>query len=120
MTEYILYFVETCPREKGFCMTENGDDQNAGVIKKEDGVNVNTDELRQECLQWCKSQSNLTVTGCEVIQDQWNQGCYAHTKNVAFGNKADNHFCWVFSKCEGGNLLLSIMISTSNVRWDHK
>ena len=112
MTEYILYFLETCPREKGGCMTENGGKPWTGVIKKEDGVNVNTDKLRQECLQWCKSQSNLTVTGCEVIQDKWNQGCYAHTQNVAFGNKVDKHFCWVFSKCKGGNLLMSIMIST--------
>lgn len=38
------------------------------------------------------------ATGCEVIWDQDNKGCYVHTEEVAFGNGVDNHLCLVFAE----------------------
>ena len=93
-----------CPREGGFCVTvrfcerqqarlhvltlrlsrtrslaqSNGGDQNNGVIKL-DSVDGKTDAAKQACLQKClkyTSSSGKKVTGCEVIWDQGNRGCY--------------------------------------------
>ena len=79
----------------------NGADQNAGVVKLS-GVNMNTDELRDDCFRQCRDYPG--ATGCEVIYDTFlgiNQGCYVHTADIARGNNADSHNCWVFSKCSG-------------------
>ena len=85
-----------CPREQGFCMTPSGQDQEEGVTHL-NSLNGNTPEIQLECLRLCHSLPG--VTGCELIFDQVNRGCYAHTKEVGFGNSYANHFCWIFSKC---------------------
>ena len=113
---YIVYSKTepVCPKEQGYCVTSSGRDQNSGV-KKLNGWKVWNDELniesggtlkgQRECLKLCRSVQG--ATGCEVIWNVGSRGCYAHTQEVARGNGADNHVCWVFSKCDGmvlGNL----------------
>ena len=83
------------PREKGFCVLANGADQNSGV-KKLNSVDGNTIKAQEECMKLCKTVDD--ATGCEVIWDQVNRGCYAHTQDISHGNNVDRHFCWVFSK----------------------
>ena len=85
--------------EKGFCVKENGGDQNSGVIKLNE-LDGNTPQRKEECLELC--HSNDQATGCEVIWDQGNRGCYVHTQEIARGNGRDRHDCWVFSKCTEG------------------
>lgn len=62
--------------QAGFCVKPNGQDQNSGVIKLMSGDH-NSDAKKLECLKACAEQPNFT--GCEVIWDQDNRGCYAHT-----------------------------------------
>ena len=93
-----------CPKEQGFCVTSNGKDQNSGV-KKLNRRNGNTVKRQERCLSLCKSVPG--ATGCEVIWNQNNRGCYAHTQEVASGDGADKHFCWVFSKCGKGKSIKS-------------
>ena len=57
----------------------------------------NTTEAQINCLRECHTRQG--ATGCEVIWDQGNRGCYIHTQSVAKGNEADRHYCWIFSKC---------------------
>ena len=86
-----------CPIEKGFCVQSNGADQNAGVIKK-NNLDGNTAERQKQCLDICRAHPG--ATGCEVIWNQINRGCYIHTQQVARGNGVGNHMCWIFSKCK--------------------
>ena len=88
-----------CPREKGFCVTSNGRDQNSGVIKL-NSLDGDTKNRQEQCLKACRSVAG--VTGCEVIWSQNNRGCYAHTQEVAYGNGENRHYCWPFSKCQEG------------------
>ena len=90
---------KNCPVEKGFCVKANGGDQNSGV-KKLNALDGNTPERQQTCLDLCKGENG--ATGCEVIWDQGNRGCYVHTQEIARGNGVDRHECWVFSKCAEG------------------
>ena len=83
--------------EKGFCVNSYGGDQNSGV-KKLSSLDGNTPERQEECLERCHSESK--ATGCEVIWNQSNRGCYVHTNKIARGNGMSHHECWVFSKCE--------------------
>ena len=84
--------------EKGFCVTQSGADQNSGVIKF-NSLDGSTVQRQQECLKSCLAHPG--ATGCEVIWDQYNRGCYVHTGHVARGNDAGRHYCWVFSNCRG-------------------
>jgi len=79
--------------QAGFCVKGNGADQNSGVVKL-NSVNVNTADERNECYDLCMDSSEK-VTGCEVIWDQSNRGCYRHTHEVDRGNGVDNHYCWI-------------------------
>ena len=88
--------------EEGFCVKANGGDQNSGVIKLND-LDGNTSERQDECLELCHSE--IGATGCEVIWNQGNRGCYVHTREIARGNGVDRHACWVFSKCEQGRMI---------------
>ncbi len=83
--------------EQGFCVKNNGVDQNSGVIKI-NGKDGNTENAQQTCLEECLK--NDKATGCEVIWDQGNRGCYVHTDEVARGNQVQRHKCWIFSKCK--------------------
>ena len=91
----LTFAVLDYPQEAGFCVKANGHDQNNGV-KKLNNLDGNTPVRQEECLSLCKSVSG--ATGCEVIWDQSNRGCYAHTAEVANGNGVDRHVCWIFSK----------------------
>ena len=88
-----------CPIEEGFCVQPNGGDQNSGVTKLNDidGENL---EAQRECLIQCRNTAG--ATGCEIVWNQGNRGCYAHTQEIDRGNGAERHFCWVFSKCGTG------------------
>ena len=48
------------------------------------------------------------ATGCELILDQPNRGCYAMTQQVSRGNFAARHYCWVFSKCAGTEYVVDL------------
>ena len=80
------------PMENGFCIKEDGGDQNAGVIKL-NSLDINTAERRENCLDLCEATSGYT--GCEGIWNQANRGCYVHTDAVSRGNNAGNHVCWI-------------------------
>ena len=88
----------SCAVEKGFCVQSNGADQNSGVIKF-NSIDGNTLEQQEDCLKKCASHPD--ATGCEVIWNQGNRGCYVHTQPIARGNNANRHLCWAFSKCDG-------------------
>merc|ERR1711879_357361 len=84
-----------CKKEKGFCVRQNGADQNDGVIKI-NSLDGNTRDREKVCLDACNKHPG--ATGCETIWDQGNRGCYVHTKDIARGNDVARHSCWVFSK----------------------
>ena len=65
-------------------------------------VNGNTQLAQATCLDLCKKRAG--ATGCEVIWDQGNRGCYVHTQTVAKGNGVAKHMCWVFSKCKAATV----------------
>merc|ERR1712115_327451 len=85
-----------CRMERGFCVKRNGHDQNHGVVKL-NGLDGNTAQRQRKCLKMCLARRG--ATGCEVIWHQGNRGCYVHTREVARGNNAPRHRCWIFSKC---------------------
>ena len=87
-----------CPMEKGFCVTQNGVDQNSDVTKL-NNINGGTSESQMDCLKQCYALPG--ATGCEVIWDQDDRGCYVHKNAIAKENNAAKHGCWVFSKCTG-------------------
>ena len=64
---------------------------------KLDSIDGNTINQQNSCLERCKSYPG--ATGCEVIWNQRNRGCYVHTKDISRGNNRKRHLCWVFSKC---------------------
>ena len=53
------------------------------------------------CACACVPCEYTGATGCEVIWDRPNRGCYVMTQPVARGNFVARHSCWVFSKCAG-------------------
>ncbi|KAH8046302.1 serine-type endopeptidase [Aureococcus anophagefferens] len=65
--------------QKGFCVTSDGGDQNWGVVKLEGG-DFESAAQKAKCLEMCAKVQG--VTGCETIWDQWNRGCYAHTRDT--------------------------------------
>ena len=95
--DFIIAPAKNCAIERGFCVLSNGADQNGGVIKK-NNFDGNTASRQQQCLELCRAHPG--ATGCEVIWNQGNRGCYIHTQAVAKGNNVGNHMCWVFSKCK--------------------
>merc|ERR1712195_82818 len=74
----------------GFCMS-NAIDQNNGVTKLEGG-NYEGNTKEAQCLAQCKEHS-ADWTGCEVIWDQGNAGCYVHTEHVNYANSVARHKC---------------------------
>ena len=87
----------SCPREDGFCIKQDGRDQNSRV-KKLNSFDGKAIERQEQCLELCKKE--FGATGCEVIWGQGNRGCYVHKAEIARGNGGDRHYCWVFSKCK--------------------
>merc|ERR1711865_859535 len=74
----------------GFCMS-NANDQNSGVTTL-DGGDYEGNTREAQCLAQCKEHS-ADWTGCEVIWDQGNRGCYVHTEHVNYANNVDKHKC---------------------------
>merc|ERR1712195_88439 len=74
----------------GFCLS-NGNDQNSGVTKLDEG-NYEGNTKEAQCLAQCKERS-ADWTGCEVIWDQGNAGCYVHTEHVNSANSYVRHKC---------------------------
>merc|ERR1712166_1033788 len=74
----------------GYCLS-NGRDQNSGVTKL-DGSNYEGNTKEAQCLAQCKEHS-ADWTGCEVIWDQGNAGCYVHTEHVDSANSVARHKC---------------------------
>ena len=63
--------------------------QNAGVIKV-NSVNGNSVDAQKICMAACLNHKG--ATGCEVIWDQSNRGCYIHTSKVIdHGNRVPHH-----------------------------
>jgi len=79
---------------KGFC-TLNRRDQNSGVIKV-NSVNGNTQNAQVACMKACRARPG--ATGCEVIWDQGNRGCYIHTQKITEGNGVGRHLCSIFKR----------------------
>jgi len=90
--------LEACPVEPGYCVRADGADQNDGVFKVDES-NDGSEQNQQDCLWRCRNQVP-GATGCELIWDRDNHGCYAHTQSIDRGNGDDQHKCWVFSKCQ--------------------
>ena len=70
----------------GYCLDENGIDQNSGGIEPPAG-----DMTGEECLDWCSQQS--LATGCE-----WNiakKDCLAHTYSVSSASGGQGMLCAV-------------------------
>jgi len=71
----------------GYCLDSNGQDQNSGVITL-------SGPTAEQCLAACRNHNG--ATGCELIKNQGNQGCYVHTEDVASGSQHSNHICYLF------------------------
>jgi len=81
-------------KQNGFCVRSNGSDQNSGVKKLHTMDYYDKGDLHKQCLEMCAAV--VGVTGCEMIWDQNNRGCYAHTDNIdGGGNGKVRHSCYV-------------------------
>lgn len=79
-------------------MTANGGDQNKGVVKL-DALDGSDAARREECLRKCAAAP--LWTGCEMIWQRGDKGCYVHTNPVSRGNGGGDYYCWIRSKCKG-------------------
>jgi hypothetical protein len=85
---------------KGFCVKSNNADQNSGVFKLEGGDFLDKEFDKDEekvahCLELCACYDEAPVTGCEMIWEQNNRGCYVHTDRIAKGNNVVRHSCYL-------------------------
>jgi len=88
----------------------SGADQNSGVYKL-----AGSDYWSEaKCLQKCNSLSGIGITGCELIWDQSNRGCYYHTGEVSHGNGAGNHYCWTCEEHRHKRRLHSVEASVAS------
>jgi len=101
-----------CPVETGWCVNADNIYPDRGV-KKINSINGNTEEAQRECLQTCLDHEG--ATGCQVIWDQENRGCYIMTGIIDHGNGSDLHLCWLFnekydySTCGNGDPILRLV-----------
>jgi len=80
-------------KQDGYCVKSNNSDQNDGVQKLVGGDYNDVGDLHKQCLEMCAGVKG--VTGCEMIWDQNNRGCYAHTANIdGGGNGVHRHSCY--------------------------
>ena len=79
-------------------MRADGVDQNSGVETVNNLKPLYAErasgKYQKQCLEKCHAYTG--ATGCEIV---WNTGCFIHTSEIAKGNGAAKHNCWVFSKC---------------------
>lgn len=86
----------------------DNEDQNTGVVKLEGGdfwddpgSSQHNSGKVEKCLQMCAcydSESGTGITGCEMIWNEGNSGCYVHTKPIARGNNRERHSCYVIEE----------------------
>jgi len=86
--------------QKGFCVLSNNRDQNSGVKLLEAGDFLDKKFEKDEdkvahCLHLCACHKEDPVTGCEMIWNQSNRGCYVHTDFIAKGNGVERHSCYL-------------------------
>ena len=95
---------DTCPGERGHCVTENGeidsDAEKLGVIEV---VTTNTTS-NESCLHMCSTDNN-NGSDCALVLMTSHNGteytCYLHQNHVIRGNGDGNHTCWIRSKWTG-------------------
>ena len=91
--------IRSCYKERGICANNNGLHVRYGM-KTLDRLDVHTSNREDDCLRKCSYVAG--VTGCELIWNSKDAGCYAHTAiYITQGNGEGGHACWVFSKCRG-------------------
>ena len=83
---------DTIPKgwKLGYCLDENGNDQNTCVIKLDPQGNTFS-----QCLEARKQQQ--AATACEFRRENAYTTCHAHTKTVASGSGTARHFCHLLS-----------------------
>ena len=108
--EYIVFFETQLNIYTSFFFISNGGDQNDGVVKlaggdywDAPGAPQYNNEKIDECLEMCacyESEKGTPITGCEMIWNQGNRGCYVHTKEITRGNNRGQHSCYIIEKEE--------------------
>ena len=88
----------------GWCLDENGNDQNIGT-KTSPTPNSFTSV---ECLAKCLNMTN--VTGCEYHNDG---GCAYHTKYISGGNGNNDYLCWTLNN---GKVNLNLIVQVTIYR----
>ena len=73
----------------GWCLDENGDDQNVGTVSITPIPNSFT---AMDCLMECLNSTG--VKGCEY---NVNRGCAYHTQPVSRGNGNEGYWCWTLN-----------------------
>ena len=89
--------------EIGWCLDENGKDQNDGLVHLWTGVVNLFDFIGAACFKRCLEEwRNGKATGCEFYSDNLYEKCHYHTKTVSkgsvgpHGDSKDKYLCWVF------------------------
>jgi len=94
-------------RRQGFCVNSNGLDVNESATNLAPDWDIWTEEDIRCCLRICyqgairskldpASTSHSNVTGCEIIWNQPNKGCYVHQSlEITQGNGEPRHLCWI-------------------------
>ena len=81
------------PWMDGFCVDSNNKDVNSGVTML---GQLSGDVVSQQsaCQEMCAGTAG--ITGCELIMNRANAGCYAHTSStITHANGVQNHWCWL-------------------------
>ena len=83
---YSLFIFIDLVRSRGWCLDQNRNDQNHGVVI------ISGFFASEDCLQACMDQENVKVTGCE-----WNNSgkCAYHTKPILSGGGSHDYTCWI-------------------------
>uniref|UniRef100_A0A7S1B3G8 Uncharacterized protein n=1 Tax=Corethron hystrix TaxID=216773 RepID=A0A7S1B3G8_9STRA len=76
-----------------------------GNCLRQDGLHPSTSRVLLQsgniqsniCLDLCSSPSTSDYTGCEIINDQEDAGCYAHTERVVGADGSSNSKCFIRS-----------------------
>jgi hypothetical protein len=85
-----------CTSLPGACANKLGIEQQDGVIKLLNG-DFSTEAEQRRCLQTCQALEG--ATGCQVVWNSGQRGCYAHTATVDSHTQSSRHVCWIFSEC---------------------
>lgn len=86
----------------GICLSSHGIAQTLGVHKL-NNLDGSTASAQAECLKACQLQPG--ATGCQVVWDGGDRGCYYHSAPISHGGLGSRQQCWIFSKCTGPAVL---------------